>query len=88
MSISVSELKARLAQHLRRVEQGETVAVTRRGRVIARFVPPESAVERLRRQPWIVAATGSGPLGLNPPVVLDHGLPPMSDTVSRDRDRD
>lgn len=84
VSVSVSELKAHLAQHLRRVEQGETVTVTRYGRVIARFVPQESDVDWLRRQPWITAATKSGPLGLDLPLVLDERLHQTSDVITRD----
>lgn len=42
-SVGVRELKAHTSEILRRVrDEGETVAVTHRGRVIARVVPAES----------------------------------------------
>ena len=38
-SISVSELKARLSEHLRRVKAGESVLITERGRLIGMMTP-------------------------------------------------
>ncbi len=38
--ISVSELKAKLSAHLRRVKAGETILVTERGRPVAQLSPP------------------------------------------------
>jgi antitoxin (DNA-binding transcriptional repressor) of toxin-antitoxin stability system len=48
-SISVSQLKARLSQQLRRVKAGETVLITERGRPIAMMnpLPPEIMSEEL-----------------------------------------
>jgi prevent-host-death family protein len=45
--VSISELKARLSEHLRRVKGGEEVLVTERGRVVAVLspVPPAQAGE-------------------------------------------
>lgn len=40
VSVSVSELKAKLSEHLRRVKAGETVMVTERGRAVAQLSPP------------------------------------------------
>ena len=37
--VSVSELKARLSEHLRRVKGGEEVLVTERGRAVAVLAP-------------------------------------------------
>ena len=37
--VSVSELKARLSEHLRRVKAGEEVLVTERGRTVAVLAP-------------------------------------------------
>ncbi len=39
VSYSVSELKARLSQYLRRIKGGEEVLITERGRPVARLVP-------------------------------------------------
>ncbi len=40
VSVSISELKAKLSEHLRRVKAGETVIVTDRGRAVAQLSPP------------------------------------------------
>ena len=40
VSVSVSEFKARLSEHLRRVKAGETVMVTERGQTIGQLSPP------------------------------------------------
>ena len=38
--------KNRLSELLRRVEAGEAIAITKRGRVVARLVPPLPAADR------------------------------------------
>lgn len=38
--ITVTEAKARLAELLREVECGETVAITRHGKIVANLAPP------------------------------------------------
>jgi prevent-host-death family protein len=43
VTVSVSELKANLSEHLRRVKAGEEVLVTDRGRVVAVLGPPPEA---------------------------------------------
>jgi prevent-host-death family protein len=50
MGVSVSELKARLSEHLRRVRAGEELLVTDRGQPVARLVPvwADEADDRLR----------------------------------------
>lgn len=47
-TIAVSELRANLTGVLKRIESGESVTVTARGRAIARLVPPENSRERAR----------------------------------------
>lgn len=55
---SMTEARARFAELLRRVERGETVVITRYGRVVARVVPAHGtecedysqAVARFRRR--------------------------------------
>ena len=64
--VQATEAKTRLAQLLRDVEDGETIAITRHGKTIAHLVPAqereqadrEAAVDRLlqRRAGW--APTG------------------------------
>ena len=45
----VREIKNRFSAYLRMVEQGERVAVTRRGRVVAELVPPAHTAEDAAR---------------------------------------
>ncbi len=47
--IQATEAKTRLAELLRAVEHGETVAITRHGRTVAHLVPAP-AQDRARRQ--------------------------------------
>lgn len=53
-SYSLADAKARLSELIDRVEAGETVDITRRGKTVARVIPAERKpgkidVERLRR---------------------------------------
>lgn len=41
-SVSVAEAKARLSELLKAVEEGETIAITRRGRPVASLAPVRS----------------------------------------------
>jgi prevent-host-death family protein len=54
LEIDAHEAKARLSELLERVESGETVAVTRDDRPVARLVP-EAEARRRRVQETIVA---------------------------------
>lgn len=62
MDVGVRELKARLSEFLGRVEAGESLVVTDRGRPVARVVPfsAESGVERGIEEGWIEAPRRSG----------------------------
>ena len=44
--IQSSDAKARFSELLDKVEQGETIAITRRGRVVARMVPEASVRQK------------------------------------------
>ena len=46
--VKVSELKAKLSEHLRRVEAGETVIVLDRKRPVARIVPTDASSSDVR----------------------------------------
>jgi prevent-host-death family protein len=46
--IGAFEAKSRLGQLLDRVEAGEEIVITRRGKVVARLVPPSSTFDRER----------------------------------------
>ena len=49
-TIQATEAKARMAELLRTVEHGETVAITRHGRTIAHMVPAPSEERTGRRR--------------------------------------
>ena len=46
--VGAFEARSRLGRLLDRVEAGEEVAITRRGKVVARMVPPAAAFDRER----------------------------------------
>jgi prevent-host-death family protein len=46
-NVSVHDLKNRLSEHLRRLEDGETITVIRRGKPVALITPVESREVRL-----------------------------------------
>lgn len=52
-SIAVSELRANLMKILKRIERGSSIAITSRGRVVAKLIPAEesrkTAEEKLAR---------------------------------------
>lgn len=65
-------MKAKLSSVLKRVEHGERVRVTRRGRPVADIVPPESAEERWERMVAEGRITpGRRPLPRNPPPPIE-----------------
>jgi len=73
ISIGVRELRQRASEYLRRVEAGETVEVTDRGRPVALLtpVPTGSALDRLRAAGETTLPVGSiddlpDPLPLRP----------------------
>ncbi|HEX7117844.1 MAG TPA: type II toxin-antitoxin system Phd/YefM family antitoxin [Longimicrobiales bacterium] len=49
-SRSVAEVKAKLSEHIREVEHGESIIITRHGKAVAALVRPEDleTLERLR----------------------------------------
>jgi len=77
--VGVRELRQNLSVYLRRVQAGETLEVTERGRPVAILAPaPESAsiLDRLRAEGRLIPASG----------VLNELLPPAgepSDRLSR-----
>ena len=53
MDISVTEFKHRCLEVIRRVEKtGQPIAITRRGKVVARLVPCSPASADGTRRPW------------------------------------
>jgi prevent-host-death family protein len=66
MGISVTEFKHRCLEIIRRVEKsGQPVAITRRGKVVARLNPSHSPVGREDLKPW-EKLRGSGKLLAEP----------------------
>lgn len=68
MDVGVRELKSKLSEFLARVERGETVNVTSRGRRIAQIVPAvgETAIERGLREGWITQKVDRPPEPFTP----------------------
>jgi prevent-host-death family protein len=83
-SVGVRELRQRASELLRRVEQGETIEVTDRGRPVALLSPlPEgSALERLRAAGEIDSAVGDLD-DLPAPLVLAPETERPSDVLKR-----
>lgn len=53
MDISVTEFKQRCLEIIRQVEEsGKTVAITRRGKVVARLQPPLRTMPDRQLKPW------------------------------------
>ena len=44
MVVNVKEVRANFAEYVARAEQGEEIAITRNGQVVARLVPPKPRV--------------------------------------------
>ena len=83
-SIGVRELRQRASELLRRVERGETIEITDRGRPVALLSrPPEgSPLDRLRALGDIDPATADLD-DLPEPLVLAAGIDPPSNVLRR-----
>lgn len=84
VSVGVRELRQRASELLRRVESGETIEVTDRGRPVALLTPlPETGpLERLRASGEVTAASeDDGELPL--PLPLAPGQEPPSEVLAR-----
>lgn len=88
-SIGVRELRQRASELLRRVERGETLEITDRGRPVALLspLPSGSALERMRAAGEIEPAL-CGQADLPAPLVLDAGVEAPSSVLRRLRDRE
>lgn len=83
-SVGVRELRQRASELLRRVEEGETIEVTDRGRPVAILspVPEGSPLERLRALGEIEPATADLD-DLPEPLVLPRGIERPSEVLRR-----
>ena len=67
MDISVTDFKQRCLQIIRRVEKtGQTVAITRRGKVVARLSPPSTVRPPGALKPWEALRALGGRLHAEP----------------------
>ena len=57
--IALFEAKNRLSELINRVEAGEEIAITRRGKVVARLVPPGADAARQRARDAIAGLRAS-----------------------------
>jgi prevent-host-death family protein len=77
LKVSITEAKARLYQLLREVEAGEIVAITRRGRQVARLVPapksPDADAFRVAIARWRKARKGIRLNGLKVKDLINEG---------------
>lgn len=78
------ELRQRASDLLRRVQRGETIEVTDRGRRVAILSPPPEGtpLDRLRALGEVEPATGDLD-DLPAPIVLDEGTEPPSAVLRR-----
>jgi prevent-host-death family protein len=83
-SVGVRELRQRASELLRRVERGETIEVTDRGRRVAILAPPPegSALDRMRALGELLPAKGDLD-DLPPPLVLPPGVERPSEALHR-----
>lgn len=86
-SIGIRELRQRASELVRRVEQGEAIEVTDRGRPVAMLAPPPSGtpIERMRALGEIEPARRDLS-ALPEPLVLPKGTPRPSDVLRRLRE--
>jgi prevent-host-death family protein len=95
LEVSVRDLKNHLSEHLRRLEQGEAITVTRRGKPIAVILPPDGEPRRaqelqrkllaLKASGFLVQVGDARPKGLKPRVRLIGQGPTVSEIVLGDR---
>ena len=83
-SVGVRELRQRASELLRRVEHGETIEVTDRGRRVAILSPPPegSPLDRMRALGEIEPAKGDLD-DLPAPLVLTRGIERPSEVLRR-----
>lgn len=84
-SVSITELKAHLAEYLRRTQNGERIYITVRGKEVAELGSPDPVRAALLR----MAANGEIEWSGAAPALPDGFFPnpwrPVSDLVSEDR---
>jgi prevent-host-death family protein len=86
MDVAIRELKARLSEHIDRVEKGEVVTVTRHGRRVALIVPlpGRDQLERGLAEGWITR-DAERPPEPGPRQRPLPGTPTTTEQIARDR---
>ena len=90
IQVSIRELRNRLSHYLRRLEEGEHLTVTKRGKPVATVAPVGVQDQALRillelRERGVIHWSGGKPKGLTPGVKLTPG-PDASDIVIQGRE--
>ena len=89
--VGVRELRQNLSVYLRRIEAGETLEVTERGRPVARLapLPPQrmSVLDRMVSEGSAIPGRGANMADLEPPPEIGPG-PTLSDVLAAMRDED
>jgi prevent-host-death family protein len=95
MEVSVREIKNRLSEYLRRVQAGEEVVITSRGRPVARLAPlsesrqgsqsEEELIRRFRALPWVKPAQGRRRQLPEPLLRIAPGEKTLAEIVSEQR---
>lgn len=87
MDVGVRELKARLSEYLDRVERGEVISVSRRGRPVAQIIPlpVRGRIEQGIAEGWIRPGNGA-PVRPVVPGRPRPGTPTTTELIRRDRD--
>jgi prevent-host-death family protein len=87
-SVGVRELRQRASELLRRVEAGETIEITDRGRPVAQLgpLPALSRLDQLRAAGEVIAATGRLEDLPDPLRLLPGQEPPSAVLIRRRRD--
>jgi len=87
MDVAIRELKAHLSEYLERVEQGEVIIVTNRGRRVARITPEPGLdlIERGIAEGWIRPGNGAPPRPARPLKPVEGTLD-STELIRRDRD--
>jgi prevent-host-death family protein len=82
-SVGVRELRQRASELLRRVEEGESIEITDRGRPVAMLTPlPEDPLARLRASGELGASDGNL-ADLPEPIALPPGSEAPSSVLAR-----
>ncbi len=86
----VRELKTNLSEYLRRVENGEIITITKRGKTIGRIIPESASLEEHLEALIDAGFLQWGGKKLTPwkPEVVSKGPGMVSDLVSQSRDVD